>query len=178
MSGSIIAWGGDMRRLANTRRNWSLSHQTSSWHRRLHLRALQQATHTVPIVFALVTDPVGGGFVASLARPGGNVTGFTHSNTDLAENGWSYLNRSRRASRAWRSFAIPPIPAGIGQFGAIQAVAPSLGVELSPVDVRDAEEIERAVSGIRARAEWRHDRGGGHARDRSSRTDHHARGPA
>ena len=107
---------------------------------------LQQATRTVPIVFVQVIDPVGAGLVASLARPGGNATGFT-----LFEYGMSgkWLELLKEiAPRVTRAAVLrdPASAPGIGQFAAIQAVAPSLGVELSPVDVRDAGEIERAVT--------------------------------
>jgi len=107
---------------------------------------LLQATRTVPIVFVLVIDPVGAGFVASLAQPGGNATGFT-----LFEYGMSgkWLELLKEiAPRVMRAAVLrdPAIASGIGQFAAVQAVAPSLGVELSPVDVRDAGEIERAVT--------------------------------
>jgi putative tryptophan/tyrosine transport system substrate-binding protein len=107
---------------------------------------LLQTTRTVPIVFVVVIDPVGAGFVASLARPGGNATGFT-----LFEYGMSgkWLELLKEiAPRVTRAAVLrdPTIASGIGQFGAVQAVAPSLGVELSPVDVRDAPEIERAVT--------------------------------
>ena len=108
--------------------------------------ALLQATRTVPIVFAIVVDPVGAGFVASLARPGGNATGFT-----LFEYGMSgkWLELLKQIAPGVTRAAVlrdPAIASGIGQFGAVQAVAPSLRVELSPVDVRDAPEIERAVT--------------------------------
>ena len=107
---------------------------------------LQQATRTVPIVFVQVIDPVGAGFVASLARPGGNATGFT-----LFEYGMSgkWLELLKEiAPRVTRAAVLrdPASAPGIGQFAAIQAVAPSFGVELSPVDVRDAGEIERAIA--------------------------------
>jgi putative ABC transport system substrate-binding protein len=107
---------------------------------------LLQATRTVPIVFVLVIDPVGAGFVASLAQPGGNATGFT-----LFEYGMSgkWLELLKEiAPRVTRAAVLRDsgIASGIGQFAAVQAVAPSLGVELSPVDVRDAPEIERAVT--------------------------------
>ena len=108
--------------------------------------ALLQATRTVPIVFAIVVDPVGAGFVASLARPGGNATGFLLFEYGLSGK-WLELLKEI-APRMTRAAVLrdPAIASGIGQFGAIQAVAPSLGVELSPVDVRDALGIERAVA--------------------------------
>jgi putative ABC transport system substrate-binding protein len=107
---------------------------------------LLQATRTVPIVFAVVIDPVGAGFVASLARPGGNATGFTIFEYGMSGK-WLELLKEI-APRVTRAAVLrdPAIASGIGQFGAVQAVAPSLGVELSPVDVRDAPEIERAVT--------------------------------
>jgi putative ABC transport system substrate-binding protein len=107
---------------------------------------LLQATRTVPIVFATVIDPVGAGFVASLARPGGNATGFTNYEYGMSGK-WLELLKEI-APRVTRAAVLrdPAVASGIGQFGAVQAVAPSLGVELSPVDVRDAGEIERAVT--------------------------------
>src|SRR5262249_2336407 len=110
------------------------------------LEPLQQATRTLPIVFASVTDPVGGGYVASLARPGGNATGFT-----LFEYGMSakWLELLRQIAPAVTRAAVlrdRATDAGIGQFAAIQSVAPSLRVELSPLDVRDIGEIERAIT--------------------------------
>jgi putative tryptophan/tyrosine transport system substrate-binding protein len=109
------------------------------------VEALQRATRTVPIVFTSVTDPVGGGLVASLARPGGNTTGFTLSEYGLSGK-WLELLKEI-APRVMRTAVLrDPVAVGIGQFAAIQAVAPSLQVELSPVDVRDVGEIERAVT--------------------------------
>jgi ABC-type uncharacterized transport system substrate-binding protein len=109
------------------------------------VEALQHATRTVPIVFASVTDPVGGGLVASLARPGGNTTGFTLSEYGVSGK-WLELLKEI-APRVVRAAVLrDPVAVGIGQFAAIQAVAPSLQVELIPVDVRDAGEIERAVT--------------------------------
>src|SRR6516225_2514554 len=107
---------------------------------------LLQATRTVPIVFAVVIDPVGAGFVASLARPGGNATGFTIFEYGMSGKWLELLKQI--APRVTRAAVLrdPAVASGIGQFGAVQAVAPSLGVELSPVDVRDVGEIERAVT--------------------------------
>jgi len=109
------------------------------------VEALQRATRTVPIVFTNVTDPVGGGLVASLARPGGNTTGLTLSEYGLSGK-WLELLKEI-APRVTRAAVLrDPVAVGIGQFAAIQAAAPSLQIELSPVDVRDASEIERAVT--------------------------------
>ena len=112
--------------------------------------ALLQATRTVPIVFAIVVDPVGAGFVASLARPGGNATGFTVFEYSMSGK-WLELLKEI-APRVTRAAVLrdPAIASGIGQFGALQAVAPSLGVELSPVDVRDAARNRACGRGIRA----------------------------
>jgi putative tryptophan/tyrosine transport system substrate-binding protein len=112
---------------------------------------LLQATRTVPIVFVTVIDPVGAGFVASLAQPGGNATGFT-----IYEYGMSgkWLELLKEIAPSVTRVAVlrdPAVVSGIGQFGAIQAVAPSLGMELSPVDVRDASEIERGVTAFARR---------------------------
>ena len=107
---------------------------------------LQQATRTVPIVFAIVADPVGAGFVDSLARPGGNATGFTAFEYGLSGKWLELLKEIAPGVTRAAVLRDPAITAGIGQFGAIQAVAPSLGVEVSPVNVRDAGEIERAVT--------------------------------
>jgi putative tryptophan/tyrosine transport system substrate-binding protein len=107
---------------------------------------LLQATRTVPIVFAVVIDPVGAGFVASLARPGGNATGFTIFEYGLSGKWLELLKQVAPGTTRVAVLRDPTIVSGIGQFAAIQAVAPSLGVELSPVDVRDAPEIARAVT--------------------------------
>ncbi len=107
---------------------------------------LLQATRTVPIVFTQTPDPVGAGFVASLARPGGNATGFTQFEYGISAK-WLELLKEI-APRVTRAAVLrdPTIPEGIGQFAIIQAAAPSFGVELRPVDVRDAGEIERALA--------------------------------
>jgi putative ABC transport system substrate-binding protein len=107
---------------------------------------LQQLTQTVPIIFAALPDPVGAGIIASLAHPGGNVTGFTTFEYGLSGKWLELLKEvAPRVSRV-AVFRNSAISAGIGQFAAIQAVAPSMGVELTPMDVRDADEIERAIS--------------------------------
>jgi putative ABC transport system substrate-binding protein len=107
---------------------------------------LLQATRSVPIVFTLTPDPVGAGFVDSLAHPGGNATGFTNFEYGIGVK-WLELLKEI-APRVTRAAVLrdPAIPAGIGEFGAIQAVAPSLGIELRPIDMREAGEIERAVT--------------------------------
>jgi len=107
---------------------------------------LQQVTHTVPIVFVEVIDPVGAGFVTSLAWPGGNATGFS-----LFEFGISgkWLELLKQISPGITKAVVirqPSSPGGGGQLGAIQAVAPSFGVEVTPVGLRDPGEIERAVA--------------------------------
>jgi ABC-type uncharacterized transport system substrate-binding protein len=107
---------------------------------------LLQATRTVPIVFALVIDPVGAGFIDSLARPGGNATGFTTFEYSMSGKWLELLKQIAPTITRAAVLRDPTIVSGIGQFAAVQAVAPSLGVDLSAVDVRDAGEIERAVT--------------------------------
>jgi putative ABC transport system substrate-binding protein len=108
--------------------------------------ALLEATHTIPIVFAQVPDPVGAGFVDSLARPGGNVTGFTNYEYGMGGKWLELLKEIAPGATRAAVLRDATDPAGIGQWGAIQSVAPQLGLELTPIGVRDAGEIERAVS--------------------------------
>jgi putative ABC transport system substrate-binding protein len=107
---------------------------------------LLRATRAVPIVFAFVADPVGSGFVDSLSRPGGNATGFMQFEYSLSGKWVELLKeiapRVTRAAVLWD----PSIAAGIGQFAVVQAVAPSLAMEVIPVNVRDASEIERGIA--------------------------------
>ena len=106
---------------------------------------LLQATRTVPIVFTAVADPVGAGFVDSLARPGGNTTGFMQFEYNLSGKWLELLKQIAPGVTRAAILRDPAISSGTGQFGAIQSVAPSFGVELSPINMRDAGEIERAV---------------------------------
>jgi len=108
--------------------------------------ALQHASRTVPIVFVTTIDPVGGGWVASLARPGGNATGFTSVEFSI---GGKWLELLKEIAPRLTRVAVlrdPSVPAGSGGFAAVQTVAPSFGVELTPVGVRDANEIKRGIT--------------------------------
>jgi putative tryptophan/tyrosine transport system substrate-binding protein len=107
--------------------------------------ALQQTTRTVPIVFVTAIDPVGGGLIASLARPGGNATGFAAFEFSL---GAKWLELLREVAPRIARVAIlrdPTVPAGSAPFGAVQGAAASFGVEVVPIDTRDVGELERAV---------------------------------
>jgi putative ABC transport system substrate-binding protein len=112
--------------------------------------ALQAATRTVPIVFAHAADPVGAGLIDSLARPGGNVTGFVLFEYGISAK-WLELLKEL-APRVTRVAVLrdSATAAGMGQFGAIQSVAPSFGVELRPINVRDPGEVERALANFAA----------------------------
>ena len=162
-----------------TQRNWLRSRRTSSWP--LAPRSWGRCCRRPAPCRSCScrsTDPVGAGFVASLARPGGNATGFLSFEYGISGKWLELLKQI--APRVTRAAVLrdPAIAAGIGQLAAIQSVAPSLGVELSPINVRDAGEIERAITafargsngGLIVTAE----RAGSH----SSRTDHRAGGPA
>jgi putative ABC transport system substrate-binding protein len=107
---------------------------------------VQQATSTIPIVFVNLADPVGAGFVQSLARPGGNTTGFTVFEYSMSGKWLELLKQI--APRVTRAAVLRDsrTAAGMGQFGAIQSVAQSLGIELTPLDLRDVSEIERGVT--------------------------------
>ena len=112
----------------------------------LAVGALQQATRSIPIVFVNSPDPIGAGFVQSMAHPGGNITGF--SNFEYSMSGkWAELLK-QVAPQTTRALVLrdPSSAAGIGQFAAVRSVAQSLGIELTAVDVRDTTEVERRVA--------------------------------
>jgi len=107
---------------------------------------LLEATRTVPIVFVLVIDPVGAGFVSSLARPGGNVTGFLMFEYGMSGKWLELLKQIAPNVTRVAVLRDPGIASGIGQFGAIQSAAPSFGLVATPVNVRDAREIGRDIA--------------------------------
>ena len=108
--------------------------------------ALQQATSTMPIVFANVADPVSGGFVASLARPGGNITGFTNIEYDAGAKWLELLKEIAPHVTRVGVIRDPTVTTSIGQFAAVQSAARSFGVEVSPLGGRDARDIEQTVT--------------------------------
>jgi len=108
--------------------------------------ALQQATSTVAVVFLAVTDPVGAGYVASLARPGGNATGFVFVEYGISGKWLELLKEIAPQTMRVAVLRDPNLAVGIGQLAAIQSAAPSLGLEVTPVNLRDAAEIERGVT--------------------------------
>jgi ABC-type uncharacterized transport system substrate-binding protein len=110
------------------------------------LGQLLQVTRTVPVVFVNVTDPVGGGLVDSLSRPGGNATGFTQFEYSLSAKWLELLREIAPGLTRAAVLRDAALTSGVGQFAVIQSVAPSVGVEVSPVNLRDAGEIERAVA--------------------------------
>jgi putative ABC transport system substrate-binding protein len=114
----------------------------------VNLTPLLQATRTVPIVFVGVVDPVGAGYVESLSRPGGNATGFVTFDYGLSAKFLELLKQIAPSVTRAAVLRDPAITSGIGQFAVMQYVAPSVGVELIPVDVRDASGIERALAAL------------------------------
>jgi putative ABC transport system substrate-binding protein len=110
------------------------------------MRQVQRVNRNVPVVFVSVADPVGGGFVATLARPGGNSTGFTNLEYSLAGKWLELLKQIMPQLRRAAVIRNADEVSGGGQFGAIQALVPSLGVELLPIDPHDAGEIEHSIA--------------------------------
>ncbi len=110
----------------------------------LSVAELQHVTHALPIVFVSVSDPVGVGVVDSLAKPGGNATGFMLFEYNLSGKWLEHLKQIAPSITHAVVLRDPTNPAGSAQFGALQAVAPSMGIELRPVDSRDPSAIERA----------------------------------
>jgi ABC-type uncharacterized transport system substrate-binding protein len=108
--------------------------------------AVQHATSTIPLVFVAVVDPVGAGFVTTLARPGGNTTGFALFEYGISGKWLALLKEIAPGVTRALVLRDPTTAAGIGQFAAIQGAAPALGIELSPIDIRDASTLERAVA--------------------------------
>ena len=111
-----------------------------------HVGPLQQVTRTIPIVFVQVADAVGGGFVESLSRPGANATGFTNFEFDISGKWLQLLKQIAPRIRRIAVLRDPINPSGAGQFGAIQALARALHVDVSPMNLRDATQIERSIS--------------------------------
>jgi putative ABC transport system substrate-binding protein len=107
---------------------------------------LLEATRAVPIVFTIVPDPVGSGFVASLSRPGGNATGFLQFEYNLSGKWLELLREIRPALTRVAVLRDAAVFAGVGQFAVVQSVAQSLGIEATAIDVRDAAEIERDIT--------------------------------
>ena len=138
---------------------------------------LLQITRTVPIVFVQVTDPVGAGYVESLARPGGNATGFIPFEYSIGGKWLELLKElSPRVTRA-AVLRDAALALGSGQLGAIQALAPSVGVELRPVGVGGRIRDRARCHGLRTSLEWRVDRDGERASDQVSRPDHRVGDP-
>jgi putative ABC transport system substrate-binding protein len=110
------------------------------------VRPLAQATRTVPIVFPVASDPVGAGFVDSLARPGGNVTGFMVNDFSIGGKWLELLKQIAPSTTRTAVLRDPSQGSGTNMFAAIQAVAPSLQVEVKPMNVGSASEIEQAIT--------------------------------
>ena len=114
------------------------------------MEAVLRATRAIPVVFVNVADPVGAGFVESLARPGGNATGFMQFEYSLSAKWLELLRQIAPGVTRVAVIRDPAITAGIGQFAVIQSVAPSLGMDVSPINVRDVLEIERRLAAFAA----------------------------
>ena len=109
---------------------------------------LLQATRTVPVVFTQTPDPVGAGFVDTLARPGGNATGFSNFDYNISGKWLELLKQIAPGMTRVAVIRDPGTPQGIGQFSAVNAVAPSLGIDVSPINASELREVERAVTAL------------------------------
>ena len=112
------------------------------------LASLMQLTRTVPIVFVIVADPVGAGFVDSLSRPGGNATGFMAYDYSISAKWLELLKEISPGVKRVGVLRDPALTLGTAQFAAIQAMGPTVGVEVTPIGVRDAVEIERGIGAL------------------------------
>ena len=112
------------------------------------VRALRQATHDVPIVFANISDPVGNGLVASLARPGGNATGFISADMGFSGKWLELLKELKQDLKNVGVMRDSAIGSQIGILGALQAIAPSLRIELHPIDIGDAKDVDQALAAL------------------------------
>jgi putative ABC transport system substrate-binding protein len=127
--------------------SWSpRSRRTSFWRRVVTSLVAVQTNRDIPIVFAIAPDPVGAGFVESLAQPGGNVTGFMQFEYSLSGKWLELLKEIAPGVTRAAIIRDPAVSAGVGQFAVIQAVAPAIGIDVRPIDVREAAEIERGVT--------------------------------
>ena len=165
----------DLGEFAGTPRNLAaLNNPTcylGAW-RHQRLRPLQQATHTIPIVFPVAGDPVASGFAESLARPGGNITGFAIFEYSIGAKWLELLKQV--APRVTRAAILQQagLPGALGQVGAVQAAGPTLGVEVKPLNVRDVASIEAGVTSFAQAPNARHDRRCGRVTAAPSRSDH------
>ena len=112
----------------------------------LGAEVMLKATHTIPIVFVIVPDPVGSGYVESLSRPGGNATGFMMFEYNLCGKWLELLKEIAPSVTHAAVLRDPNTPAGIGQFAVIQSVAPSVGIEVSPIELREPDQIKSAIA--------------------------------
>ena len=141
------------------------------------VEALLQATRSVPIVFVNVADPVGAGFVESLARPGGNATGFMTFEYSVSAKWVELLKQMAPGVTRAAILRDPATTAGVGQFAVIQSAAPSLGIDVSPVDVRDATAIERSVTAFARTSNGGMNRDNKRAVEGACSVDHRTAGP-
>ena len=125
---------------------------------------LQQTNRTVPIVFPVIGDPVAAGFIDSLARPGGNATGFMNFEFALSSKWLETIKQIAPSATRVAVLRDPAVGSGTTQFAVIQAAAPSMGMDATPVNVREAGEIAHSIDEFRGFAEWRLDRHSGSGR--------------